>query len=128
MRTCLLLGLVVLGCGGSGGGGGGGSPPETWITPSIPGPADYQMAVTSVTAHAISRYIYGHNGSLAGNLTCGRAGGNRLTAFNWENNASNAGTDWFNQNDGLLGASDTPGLSPQQWVQSAHDANASLIM
>ena len=29
-----------------------------------------------------------------------RMGGNRWTAYNWENNASNAGSDWCFQNDG----------------------------
>ena len=43
----------------------------------------------------ISRYIYGVNGTLGGqhaNLTFRRVGGNRWTAYNWANNASNAGS------------------------------------
>ena len=29
-------------------------------------------------------------------------GGNRLTAYNWENNASNAGADWYHNSDNYL--------------------------
>lgn len=60
----------------------------------------------------ISPYIYGTNsGDWSGRarrLALWRWGGNRTTAYNWENNASNAGTDWFNQNDSLMGESNTP--------------------
>lgn len=37
-----------------------------------------------------------------------RAGGNRFTAYNWENNASNAGTDYCNQNDTTFGGPGSP--------------------
>ena len=43
--------------------------------------------------HPISKYIYGVNQEIAGNYagaTQSRLGGNRWTAYNWENNASNA--------------------------------------
>jgi hypothetical protein len=59
---------------------------------------------------AISRFIYGINGWDAvrpKNLTLSRSGGNRMTAYNWETNASNAGSDYFNEND-LLGGGTTP--------------------
>ncbi len=45
----------------------------------------------------ISPYIYGSNGQSADrpyNITARRLGGNRLTGYNWENNASNMGTDY----------------------------------
>ena len=47
---------------------------------------------------AISPFIYGTNQDYdhAGSK---RLGGNRLTGYNWENNASNAGTDWLNESD-----------------------------
>src|SRR5687768_11051380 len=60
----------------------------------------------------ISRFIYGVNQSLDGafaNATFTRLGGNRWTAYNWENNASNAGSDFQFQNDGFLGGGNTPG-------------------
>jgi hypothetical protein len=52
----------------------------------------------------ISPYIYGTNQDLAGVSTPGarRFGGNRLTGYNWETNASNAGTDYINNSDDYL--------------------------
>jgi hypothetical protein len=54
----------------------------------------------------ISRFIYGVNRKLEGdwaNLPFTRFGGNRLTAYNWTSNASNAGSDWQYENDSMLG-------------------------
>ncbi len=80
----------------------------TLITPSAPPASDIYFNVHSQQdVRAISRYIYGMNGvnwgSRPANLTFARSGGNRLSAWNWENNASNAGTDWYNENDWALG-------------------------
>lgn len=52
----------------------------------------------------ISPYIYGTNQLLMEeeNWTAIRQGGNRLTGYNWENNASNAGTDYLNSSDNFL--------------------------
>jgi hypothetical protein len=61
-------------------------------------------------------------------LTLMRIGGNRLTAYNWENNASNAGTDWYNQNDGYLGGGDIPGEAMRAPVAAAFGAGASAIV
>lgn len=50
----------------------------------------------------ISPYIYGVNSgvNLRGVAAKSfRLGGNRLTAYNWENNMSNAGSDWYNSSD-----------------------------
>jgi hypothetical protein len=59
---------------------------------------------------AVSPYIYGVNGIPSSNgvqriahQPLSRSGGNRLTGYNWENNASNAGTDWGpNASDDLM--------------------------
>jgi hypothetical protein len=87
---------------------------------------------TSADVHDISPYIYGTNqpdwSASAKNLTLARAGGNRWTAYNWENNASNAGTDWQNQNDSYLGGGDAPGGAVRERVQEAHDAGASMLV
>jgi hypothetical protein len=61
-------------------------------------------------------------------LSLMRIGGNRLTAYNWENNASNAGTDWYNQNDGYLGGGDIPGEAIRAPVAAAFAAGASAIV
>jgi len=52
----------------------------------------------------ISPYIYGTNDDLEGteNWTARRLGGNRLSTYNWENNASNAGADWHHSSDGYV--------------------------
>jgi len=50
----------------------------------------------------ISKYVYGTNGGTGTDYTIRRSGGNRLTAYNWENNFSNAGSDWYYFNDNLL--------------------------
>jgi hypothetical protein len=63
----------------------------------------------------ISPYIYGTNSTLntpeTQHLSFYRFGGNRLSAYNWENNASNAGSDWNHQNDSYLGGGETPGAA-----------------
>lgn len=64
----------------------------------------------------ISPYIYGSNiVEVGGNLF--RLGGNRWTAYNWTNNASNAGTDWGpNSSDGYLSESIAPGQAVKERV------------
>ncbi len=59
---------------------------------------------TNNTRLAISPYIYGTNQQMEGdeNLTIMRLGGNRMTAYNWENNASNAGSDWYQSSDDYM--------------------------
>lgn len=52
--------------------------------------------------HAISPYIYGTNGPIYQNGPARRSGGNRLSGYNWEHNASNAGADWFHSSDNYL--------------------------
>ncbi len=69
----------------------------------------------SAAAKDISPYIYGineygndKNFGQAG-FTAIRQGGNRMTAYNWENNASNAGADWKHYSDNNLSRSNDPG-------------------
>jgi len=51
----------------------------------------------------ISPYIYGVNQDMAGvNPTVRRMGGNRMTGYNWENNYSNAGSDWYHSSDDFI--------------------------
>jgi len=74
-------------------------------------PARAEMATISITVNvdtsqdraAISPYIYGANDDLGLDLlTFRRLGGNRMTGYNWETNASNAGVDWYHQSDNYL--------------------------
>src|SRR5688572_16092840 len=66
----------------------------------------------STANRPISPLIYGTNSdavTAADGVTFRRQGGNRLTGYNWENNASNAGSDWEHSSDGYLGNFTTPG-------------------
>jgi hypothetical protein len=74
--------------------------PALAISPDNPGPAAIQFAINSAQdVKPISPYIYGSNSSLITNRTFDRSGGNRMTGYNWENNASNAGSDWYHHSD-----------------------------
>lgn len=87
---------------------------------------------TAQTLGAISPYVYGTNesdwASSGKFLTLGRQGGNRMTAYNWENNASNAGSDWHNQNDAFLGGGETPGEVPRAATAAALKAGKAMIV
>jgi len=80
----------------------------------------------------ISRYIYGINefdiGGAFPNLTFRRVGGNRWTAYNWVNNASNAGSDFIFQNDNYLGGGNTPGGAVKPSIANASANNAALLL
>lgn len=102
------------------------------VTPGNPGTADVVLEIDArAQRHPISPYIYGSNVArdLAVNrLTLVRLGGNRWTAYNWENNASNAGSDWCYQNDGLLSSSNTRGVAVEVPVEEAHAAGAAALV
>ena len=68
--------------------------------------ANFTVVINNVIK-PISPYIYGTNQLLVGgeNWTAMRFGGNRLTGYNWENNASNAGSDWNQSSDDYLASS-----------------------
>ncbi|CAM4474153.1 glycoside hydrolase family 44 protein [Paenibacillus tarimensis] len=67
----------------------------------------------------ISPYIYGTNAGMdmtgTEGFTARRLGGNRMTGYNWENNASNAGSDWYHSSDSymcsVMGIPDAPGTT-----------------
>ena len=70
------------------------------VTPGNPGAVDVTFSINAFSGpnHPISPLIYGVNSmsDLSTNRpTMLRPGGNRWTAYNWENNASNAGSDWL---------------------------------
>ncbi len=71
----------------------------------------------------ISPYIYGANPQFTANENLGarRLGGNRLTGYNWENNASNAGTDWNNESDDYLSSGLPNPNAPGAVLTSFHD-------
>ncbi|MCU1351911.1 MAG: hypothetical protein JWM05_1120, partial [Acidimicrobiales bacterium] len=102
------------------------------IEPGDPGAADVTLTVRSDQAvHPISPLIYGLNevGHQAQtNQALSRIGGNRWTAYNWENNASNAGADWCYQNDSYLSPSSVPGAPVQSRLAQAEATHTALIV
>lgn len=86
----------------------------------------------------ISPFVYGINfyGGLPGkntpdwprHIAVSRMGGNRLTAYNWENNASNAGLDYNYQNDNYLGGGSLPGEAVRVFVAGALKKGAGAIV
>jgi hypothetical protein len=91
-----------------------------------------QFSVNAAVHHPISPFIYGTNdpdwAGTAKHLTLTRLGGNRWTAYNWENNASNAGSDYLNQNDDYLGGGNTAGEAVRARVAAARTAGAATIV
>ena len=95
--------------------------------------ADVTITIDPTRIGPISPYIYGinfYNGisSAPPQLTFDRAGGNRWTAYNWETNASNAGSDFNYQNDNYLCNTACNGAIPAEAVKTfiAGDQNAGL--
>ena len=83
------------------------------IVPDDPGSAAIRFTINSgQVVNAISPYIYGSNSSQITNRTFDRSGGNRLTGYNWETNASNAGADWYHHSDYDLARAGRPGILP----------------
>ena len=80
---------------------------------------------------AISPYIYGTNQDLSGYTpTLRRFGGNRTTGFNWETNASSAGSD-YNQNSddfmcGSVGVSSADCATPGAVISAFHDKSLQM--
>ncbi len=122
--------------GGAGGGGGGGGsvvvdagPP---IEPGDAGAAEVTFVIRSdQNVHPISPLVYGTNSVVnptANKFSVVRLGGNRLSAFNWENNASNAGSDYMYQNDGHLSASNTPGAAVTDTLAKATALGAAALI
>ena len=89
---------------------------------------------TSASRTPISPYIYGVNDvdSTLRNLGAMRAGGNRFTGYNWENNYSNSGSDGTHSNDtyliGVYGANTTPGSVASSAIQRAHNVGAAALI
>ena len=102
------------------------------LTPVDPGTGDILLTIdTGASVHPISAYIYGYNADTLADSPPGaallRRGGNRFTAYNWETNASNAGSDANFANDGELGGGSTPAGALAPAIASAKSAAASLL-
>jgi hypothetical protein len=102
------------------------------ITAADPGARDVLFEIRSDrNVHRISPMIYGTNGAkdvAANRQGTVRLGGNRWTAYNWENNASNAGSDYYYQNDGYLAQSNTPGEAVKVGIDQAESVGATTLV
>lgn len=105
------------------------------VVPEDPGPADVRFEIDAGTRTPISRFIYGVNSyhewkgiDLPANLTLGRQGGNRSSAYNWENNASNAGSDWSYSSDSHMGGGEVPGEAVRPRVAGTLGKGAAMIV
>jgi hypothetical protein len=114
---------------------------EVWTASSLldgqvpvsdPGAVDITIDVRAdADARAISPLIYGTNGALDLEKTrqaLVRAGGNRYTAYNWETNASNAGSDYQFQNDGQLSESNDPAQPVLELIRAAKSHAAAALV
>ena len=107
------------------------SSPAT-AAPSAASP-DVTITVDPSQTHAISPWIYGLNfySGVSGappHLTLDRAGGNRWTAYNWETNASNAGSDYLYENDDFLTSSTTPAEAVRSFVAGDQSLGLASVM
>jgi hypothetical protein len=106
------------------------------LLPAVAGAANPTFSIDpSADAKPISSYIYGLNtggsGAFAGRqsvATLARIGGNRTTTYNWETNASNAGADWYFENDNFWSSSNTPGEGVRPTIQAAQNNSRALIL
>lgn len=90
---------------------------------------------TGKERHLISPYIYGINfGADLSDVTVNalKQGGTRYTTYNWENNYSNSGADWFHNSDNsLVSDSDgqnTPGLAAEALITESALYNVPLTI
>jgi len=93
---------------------------EASATPVI-ATANITITINPSLFKPISPYIYGINfySGITGApplLTFDRAGGNRWTAYNWETNASNAGSDYRYNNDNYLSSSTVPAEAVRAFI------------
>jgi hypothetical protein len=129
-----------IGGGSAGGGSSGGSVSggglavdyDQPLIPGSPGTADVLFEIrTDRPRFEISPLIYGTNqptNPTRNRYGVLRLGGNRLSAFNWETNASNAGNDYLFQNDGYLSQSNTAGAVVSERLLAAGAISSAVLL
>lgn len=114
---------------------------QVTAVPAAPAAVSVTITVDPATSKPISPYIYGVNNAnststyptgtgsaIPAGVTFSRFGGNRLTAYNWETSASNAGSDYFYQNDNLLGSSSVAGAATTSFIQAEQNASRATLI
>jgi len=98
-----------------------------------PSRADWpvQFEIDASVRRPISPFIYGTNRpdfTRPGRVfTLTRWGGSRMTAYNWETNATNFGAEWQFQNTGLPG-SNVPADPVRHLIAASHAVDASVLV
>jgi fibronectin type 3 domain-containing protein len=95
--------------------------------------ADVTITIDPTKSKPISPYIYGINfySGVTGappQLAFDRAGGNRWTAYNWETNASNAGSDFLYENDDFLSSSTVPAEAVRTFIAGDQSNGLASLM
>jgi fibronectin type 3 domain-containing protein len=101
-------------------------------TPASP-TANVTITINPAQTKPISPFIYGINfySAVTGappQLTFDRAGGNRWTAYNWEANASNAGSDYLYENDDFLSSSSVPAEAVRSFIAADQSSGLASLM
>jgi fibronectin type 3 domain-containing protein len=105
---------------------------QAGATPASP-TANVTITVNPGQIKPISPWIYGINfySGVTGappQLTFDRAGGNRWTAYNWETNASNAGSDYLYENDDYLSSSAVPAEAVRSFIAGDQSNGLASLM
>jgi hypothetical protein len=106
---------------------------QVTATPVNTAPPDVTISINPAQTKAISPYIYGLNFYFGNTdpppmLTFDRAGGNRWTAYNWETNASNAGSDYLYENDDYLSSSTVAGEAVRSFIAQDQGQGLASLM
>jgi len=114
--------------------GESGNSSQATATPTNTAPTpDVTITINPTSTKPISPYIYGLNFYFGNSnpppmLTMDRDGGNRWTAYNWETNASNAGSDYLYESDAYLSSSNVPAEAVRSFIAADQGgAMASLV-
>jgi len=113
--------------------GESGNSSEVSATPVRTAPPDVTITIDPTKTKPISPYIYGLNFYFGNSdppphLTFDRAGGNRWTAYNWETNASNAGSDYLYENDNYLSSSNIAGEAVRSFIAQDEGQGLASLM
>lgn len=106
---------------------------EVTATPVSTAPPDVTITIDPTKTKSISPYVYGlnfyfGNSGASPRLTFDRAGGNRWTAYNWETNASNAGSDYLYENDNYLSSSNVAGEAVRSFIAQDQGQGLASLM
>ncbi|NLW89435.1 MAG: endoglucanase A [Clostridiaceae bacterium] len=108
--------------------GGTETDPEHEITAFVTFSVDMTVENGEISPYIYGRNFYENETFSEHRYTFGRIGGNRWTAYNWENNASNAGSDWYFHSDGYLSSSDKPAVAVMDRVSAIFENQATALV